>query len=80
MRADTAFFSLAVSGRRFLCGLTSGLLSAAAVFFREERRGAEAGTGADAPSICSTSVNALTARGRSLFAEPACSGSLAMSD
>ena len=59
MRADTAFFSLAVSGRRFLCGLTSGLLSAAAVFFREERRGAEAGTGADAPSICSTSVNAL---------------------
>ena len=33
--------------------------TAAAVFFREERRGAEAGTGADAPSICSTSVNAL---------------------
>jgi len=59
MRSDTAFFSSAVMDRRFGFGLASGSLSATAAFFREERRGEERAGGADAPSICSTSVNAL---------------------
>ena len=43
MRSDTAFFSAVVISRRFLCGLTSGWLSAeaAVAFLREERRDAE---------------------------------------
>ena len=57
MRSDTAFFSAAVISRRFLCGLTSGWLSAeaAVAFLGEERRAA----GAEAPRSCSTSVSAL---------------------
>ena len=53
-------------GRRFLSGLTSGLLSAVATaFVREERRDEERAAGAEAPRICSTSVSALIA-GRQL--------------
>ena len=62
MRSDTAFFSAADISRRFLAGLASDLLSAAAAAFaggEEERRDVERGFGADAPRICSTSVNAL---------------------
>ena len=62
MRSDTAFFSAADISRRFLAGLASDLLSAAAAAFvggEEERRAVERGFGADAPRICSTSVNAL---------------------
>ena len=61
MRSDTAFFSAAVISRRFLCGLTSGWLSAeaAVAFLREERRDAEPAAGAEAPRSCSTSVSAL---------------------
>ena len=61
MRSDTAFFSAAVISRRFLCGLTSGWLSAeaAAAFLGEERRDAERAAGAEASRSCSTSVSAL---------------------
>ena len=61
MRSDTAFFSAADISRRFLAGLASDLLSAAAAAFvgEEERRDVERAGGADAPRICSTSVNAL---------------------
>ena len=62
MRSDTAFFSAAVISRRFLAGLASDLLSAAATAFvggEEERRDVERAGGADAPRICSASVNAL---------------------
>ena len=62
MRSDTAFFSAADISRRFLAGLASDLLSAAAAAFvggEEERRAVERAFGADAPRICSTSVNAL---------------------
>ena len=61
MRSDTAFFSAADISRRFLAGLASGWLSAAAAAFvgEEERRDLERSVGADAPRICSTSVNAL---------------------
>ena len=62
MRSDTAFFSAADISRRFLAGLASDLLSAAAAAFvvgEEERRDVERAVGADAPRICSTSVNAL---------------------
>ena len=61
MRSDTAFFSAAVISRRFLCGLTSGWLSAeaAVAFLREERRAVERAAGAEAPRSCSTSVSAL---------------------
>ena len=61
MRSDTAFFSAADISRRFLAGLASDLLSAAAAAFvgQEERRNAERAVGADAPRICSTPVNAL---------------------
>ncbi len=55
----SAFFSSAVMDRRFRVGFASGSLSATAAFFRGERRGEERAVGADAPSICSTSVNAL---------------------
>ena len=63
MRSDTAFFSAAVISRRFLCGLTSGWLSAeaAVAFLGEERRDAERAAGAEVPRICSTSVKALIA-------------------
>ena len=63
MRSDTAFFSAADISRRFLAGLASDLLSAAAAAFvgcgEEERRDVERAFGADAPRICSTSVKAL---------------------
>ena len=61
MRSDTAFFSAADISRRFLAGLASDSLSAAAAAFvgEEERRDVERAVGADAPRICSTSVNAL---------------------
>ena len=57
MRSDTAFFSAADISRRFLTGLASDLLSAAAAAFvgEEERRDVERAVGADAPRICSTS-------------------------
>ena len=52
MRSDTAFFSAADISRRFLAGLASDLLSAAAAAFvgEEERRDVERAGGADAPS------------------------------
>ena len=64
MRSDTAFFSAAVMGRRFLSGLASDLVSTGAVatgfFVDEDRREVERDDGrGDAPSISSTSVNAL---------------------
>ena len=61
MRSDTAFLSAADISRRFLAGLASDLLSAAAAAFvgEEERRDVERAAGGDAPRICSTSVNAL---------------------
>ena len=60
MRSDTAFFSAADISRRFLAGLASDLSAAAAAFGgEEERRDVERAAGADAPRICSTSVNAL---------------------
>ncbi len=65
MRSDTAFFSAAVIGRRFLsAGLASDLLSAVAAaagfLLEEDRREVERAAGrADAPSISSTAVNAL---------------------
>ena len=64
MRSDTAFFSAAVIGRRFLSGLASDLLSAPAAaagfLVEEDRREVERDDGgADGPRICSTSVNAL---------------------
>ncbi len=54
MRSDTAFFSAAVISRRFLCGLTSGWLSAeaAVAVLGEERRDAERAAGAEAPRRC----------------------------
>ena len=63
MRSDTAFFSATVIGRRFLSGLRSDLLFVAAdAGFLGEEDGREVerdAGGADAPSISSTSVNAL---------------------
>ena len=62
MRSDTAFFSATDIFRRFLSGATSDLLSvaaAAAFLGEEERRDVGRDGGADAPRICSTSVNAL---------------------
>ena len=61
MRSDTAFFSAADISRRFLAGLASGLLSVAAAAFvgEEERRDVKRAVGADAPRICSTSVQRL---------------------
>ena len=69
MRSDTAFFSAADISRRFLAGLASDLLSAAAAAFvgEEERRDVERAGGADAPRICSMSVNALPGGGRFRF-------------
>ena len=69
MRSDTAFFSAADISRRFLAGLASDLLSAAAAAFvgEEERRDVERAVGADAPTICSTSVNALISAWRRLI-------------
>ena len=62
MRSDIAFFSTADIFRRFLLsGLASDSLSwaaAAAFLGEEERRDVERDGGADAPRICSTSVNA----------------------
>ena len=53
MRSDTAFFSAAVISRRFLCGLTSGWLSAeaAVTFLGEERRDAERAAGAGSQEL-----------------------------
>ena len=64
IRSDTAFFSSAVIGRRFLVGLASGGVSAtgvaaAAVRREEERRAAGFAGGAEVPRILSTSFNAL---------------------
>ena len=61
MRSDTAFFSAADISRRFLAGLASDLRSAATAAFvgEDEGRDVERAVGADAPRICSTSVNAL---------------------
>ena len=62
MRSDTAFFSALDISRRFLRGLTSALLSgavAAAFLGEEDRRDLDRDDGADAPRICSTSLNAL---------------------
>ena len=59
MRSDTAFLSSADIFRRFLSGLTSDLLSAAAVAFLERGDLERAGGGADAPRIYSASVNNL---------------------
>ena len=70
MRSDTAFFSAAVIGRRFLSGLASDLLCAAAAaagfLVEEDRREVveRDDGGADAPRISSTSVNALVSAWR----------------
>ena len=57
MRSDTAFLSSADIFRRFLSGLTSDLLSAAAVAFLERGDLERAGGVADALRIYSASVN-----------------------
>ena len=62
MRSDTAFFSAAVIGRRFLSGLGPDLLSAASAatfLVEEDRREVGRAGGADVPRICSASVNVL---------------------
>ena len=63
IRSETAFFSSAVIGRRFLVGLASDAVSAtgvaAAAARREEERRAAGFAGAEVPSILSTSFNAL---------------------
>ena len=63
MRSETAFFSAAVIGRRFLSGLAPDLLSAEAAvatfLVEEDRREVERAAGVDAPRICSASVNVL---------------------
>ena len=63
IRTETAFFSSAVIGRRFLVGLASDAVSAtgvaAAAGRREEERRAAGFAGAEVPSILSTSFNAL---------------------
>ena len=63
IRSETAFFSLAVIGRRFLVGVASDAVSAAVVAAtagrREEERGAAGFAEAEIPSILSTSFNAL---------------------
>ena len=63
IRSETAFFSSAVIGRRFLVGLASDAVSAtgvaAAAGRREEERRAAGFAGAEVPSISSTSFNAL---------------------
>ena len=63
IRSETAFFSSAVIGRRFLVGLASDAVSAtgvaAAAGRREEERRAAGFAGAEVPSILSTSFNAL---------------------
>ena len=63
MRSDTAFFSAAVISRRFLCGLTSGWLSAeaAVALLGEERRDAERAAGAEAPRDDAPVVAGVTA-------------------
>ena len=63
IRSDTASFSLAVIGRRFLTGVASDAVSAtgvaAAAGRREEERRAAGFAGAEVPRILSTSFNAL---------------------
>ena len=63
IRSDTASFSLAVIGRRFLVGVASDAVSAtgvaAAAVRREEERRAAGFAGAEVPRILSTSFNAL---------------------
>ena len=62
IRSETAFFSSAVIGRRFLVGLASDAVSAtgvaAAAGRREEERRAAGFAGAEVTSILSTSFNA----------------------
>ena len=62
----TAFFSLAVIGRRFLVGVASDAVSAAVVAAtagrREEERGAAGFAEAEIPSILSTSFKRLDLR------------------
>ena len=66
IRSDTASFSLAVIGRRFLVGVASDAVSAAGVATAagrcEEERRAAGFAGAEAPRILSTSFNALDLR------------------
>ena len=63
IRSDTASFSLAVIGRRFLVGVASDAVSATGVATAagrcEEERRAAGFAGAEAPRILSTSSNAL---------------------
>ena len=63
IRSDTASFSLAVIGRRFLAGVASDAVSAtgvaAATGRRAEERRAAGFAGAEVPRILSTSFNAL---------------------
>ena len=63
IRSDTASFSLAVIGRRFLAGVASDAVSAtgvaAAAGRRAEERRAAGFAGAEVPSILSTLFNAL---------------------
>ena len=63
IRSDTASFSLAVIGRRFLVGVASDAVSATGVATAagrcEEERRAAGFAGAEAPRILSTSFNAL---------------------
>ena len=66
IRSDTASFSLAVIGRRFLAGVASDAVSATGVAaaagrYAEERRAAGF-AGAEVPRILSTSFNALIFR------------------
>ena len=64
IRSETAIFSSAVIGRRFLVGLASDAVSATGVAAaagrrEEERRAAGFAGGAEVPRILSTSFNAL---------------------
>ena len=63
IRSDTASFSLAVIGRRFLAGVASDAVSATGVAAtagrREEERRAAGFAGAEVPRSLSTSFNAL---------------------
>ena len=74
IRSDTASFSLAVIGRRFLVGVASDAVSAtgvaAAAVRREEERRAAGFAGAEVPRILSTSFNALISACRLNFTLP----------
>ena len=68
IRSETAFFSSAVIGRRFLVGLASDAVSAtgvaAAAGRREEERRAAGFAGAEVPRILWTSFNAWISPGK----------------